>query len=145
MKTFGWLRIGLFQIGFLVGVFWLLSGSGQPASARAVLSAGSGVQARTGMNSGSCPMKGMKGTLPCCKHTAKASICRASICDVCLLSDVHPAEISPKILRNQAPVVSILFIAAFGPPENLPVRPSIFGPFSSSPPFALPVNRPLLI
>ena len=145
MKTSGWLRIGLFHIVLLAGFFWFLSGPGQPASARAVLSAESGVQARTGMDSGSCPMKGMKGTLPCCKHTAKATICRVSICDVCLLSDVHQAEISPKILRNQAPVVSILFIAAFGPPENLPVRPSIFGPFSSSPPFALPVNRPLLI
>ena len=98
MKNSGWLRMGFFQIVFLSGVFWLLSGPGQPASAHAVLSAESVVQVRTGMNSGSCPMK---GTLPCCKHTAKASICRVSICGVCLLSDVHPAEISPKILRRR--------------------------------------------
>ena len=145
MKNSGWLRIGFFQIVFLSGVFWLLSGPGQPASAHAVLSAESGVQARTGMDSGSCPMKGMKGTLPCCKHTAEASICRASLCDVCLLSDLHQVEFSPKTFRNQEPVLSVLFIASFGPPENLPVRLSLFGPFSSSPPFAIPVNRPLLI
>ena len=146
MKNSGWLRIVFFQIVFLSGVFWLLSGPGQPASAHAVLSAESGVQARTGMDSGSCPMKGMKGTLPCCGHVAKAAFCRTSLCDLCLLSDHRQAETPLRILRVPPPAFSPLFsVFAALSGGTPPIRSPLSDPPFPSKPLHLQVNAPLLI
>ncbi len=134
-RHFGWLL-------FLAGLVFLFEGAGSPRVSVSMSLKGSPSLHSKGMTPPSCPMK---GNLPCCHNKAQISLCRASLCDLCLQSRPHQVENESQILRVQAPLEGAPIIPVNG--DTL-ARRHTFSFLSSFPkdlPFGPPVNRPLLI
>ncbi len=139
-------RLDSFLILFFAGLLCLLPGVPQSVNAKTALSTERAVQTKAGMIPRACPMKGMKGTLPCCGHVAKAAFCRTSLCDLCLLSDHRQAETPLRILRVPPPAFSPLFsVFAALSGGTPPIRSPLSDPPFPSKSLHLQVNAPLLI
>lgn len=134
-KNFVWLV-------FLAGFVWLLQGVGTPPAANAMPPTGAALHSQKGMNPSSCPMK---GTLPCCRHKAQVSLCRASLCDLCLLSHPRQTGIVSQTQRLQAPLARVFIVSESALPAAFHSGTPIHAPFPPRFSFAPSVNRPLLI
>lgn len=142
MNRIGRFRKNFVWLVFLVGFVWLLPGTGTPPAAYAMSPMGASLHSSKGTTPSSCPMK---GRLPCCRHKAQVSLCRASLCDLCLLSHPRLPGIVSQTQRLQAPLARVFIAfesvlpAAFH--NGIPIR----APFPPRFSFAPSVNRPLLI
>ncbi|MHB1287168.1 MAG: hypothetical protein ACYCYP_11560 [Leptospirales bacterium] len=151
MKLPGTVGKNIFWILLLFGAVWFFNGTPRPsasmsmtpmmASATHEAHPGHGVHSRNTMPA-SCPMQ---GNLPCCHGKDQLTLCRASLCDLCIFHD--PWQGAPvSVAENvHSPVLRVIRdlppdLAAFAR-DNHPLHST--DPSRSS--FFPPVNRPLLI
>ncbi|MHB1563111.1 MAG: hypothetical protein ACYCXP_03325 [Leptospirillum sp.] len=135
----------IFWVVLLVGLAWFLGGVGKPPASRAMMA--SMPQMGNGIGGGgsmpvSCPMK---GSLPCCHGKNLTALCRASLCDLCVLSKPWQGEPVSGAVHIQPPAPRIVANLPPDPPK-LPVgNQSLHSTFSPRSSFSSPINRPLLI
>jgi len=84
MKIVTTLEKNILWLVFLVGLACFLGGTGKPSVSHAMRASmpqmGNGIGA--GKMPASCPMK---APLPCCHKKSLTVLCRASLCDLCVL------------------------------------------------------------
>lgn len=143
MKHFGLFKKNVFWIVFLLGLVWIFAGTGKPSVAHAMApSMAMGQSLHSGKTMPvSCPMK---GSLPCCHGKNRVALCKASLCDLCVLSAPGEENTFSFSRIQLQPLPAIADFIPNQPRFLLKVQllhHSFSNKFSSFP----PVSRPLLI
>ncbi len=148
MKLPGSVGKNIFWVLLLFGAVWFFNGTARPSASMSMMAStpheahpGHGVHSRNTMPS-SCPMQ---GDLPCCHGKDQMTLCRASLCDLCIFSQPWqgaPVSVAEKVHFPVFRVIRDL------PPAEPPFAPDKHPLHSTDPSrssFFPPVNRPLLI
>ena len=143
MKHFGLFKKNIFWTVLLVGLLWIFSGTGKPSVAHAMapsMAMGQGLHSGKAMPV-SCPMK---GALPCCHGKSQIALCKASLCDLCVLS-APGEENTSSLSRILLQPLSVLTHSSPNQPRVLLTVQLLHHPFSNKFSSFPPVSRPLLI
>jgi len=144
MKYLGSVKKNIFWV-FLLGLVCFLGRAGEPSVAQAMMPTMT-TMGTHGLESGkampsSCPMK---GNLPCCHGKDRVALCKASLCDLCVLSSAGEENTSP-LSRIQPPALQVLADSGATHPGLLLKTQILHPPFPYQFSFFPPVSRPLLI